>query len=134
MVLRATDGQTFLNDPEVVRIVLRFLDRWTRQTMCHARVYCFLPDRLEAIVEGHEEMSQPLRALEGFEESISGWLVRSHPEWSLQTDVTWGHIPGDDLKLVTERIIKLPVERGLCSDPYEYPFLGSMGFNLWEAL
>jgi putative transposase len=101
------------------------------QASCDWRVavlaYCFMPDHLHLLVEGEAEDSN----LVGFAHAVkqrTGFAFRKRSVGPLWQKGYFEHVLRDEeLTVVVARyILANPVRAGLCVEPKDYPFSGSL--------
>ncbi len=102
---------------------------------CLVPIYCFMPNHLHILIQGREENSRIKQSIEEFKFSTGSWFHANKPELSWQKDY-YDHIirKSQDWRNQAFYIFQNPVRAGLVADPYDYPFTGSIGFNLGEML
>jgi len=121
----------FLVEPEIFAAMMATLREVTQKYRCLVPVYCFMPDHVHMLVQGRETTSRPKQAVDDFK-GISGlWLEVNQPQYEWQEGY-YDHIlrSDDDWRRQAFYIFQNPVRKGLIIDPYEYPFTGSIGYDL----
>lgn len=89
-------------------------------------IYTFLPDRLVFLVEREDPTADAGEALIRFFRDSASWIrMRRLPAWSPDVDVR--PVPPEDLVPTVRRVLEMAHVRGLANDPYDYPYLGSVG-------
>lgn len=128
------EGAPVFTRPEVVLPHVEYLIRAAGRFRCVVPIYCFLPSHFRAIFRGSEPDAQLLDAMNYFKH-LSGMWLRSHDlaGWEhgyadhlLESD--------DDWRTCAQEIAHAPVSAGLVEDWSQYPFTGSLEFDLREIV
>ncbi len=87
------------------------------------------------MIQGTGQHSRPKQAMDEFKETTGLWLSRNRPDLAWQKDYH-DHIVrrSEDWRRHAFYILNNPVRADLAVDPYEYPYTGSIGYDLQEML
>jgi hypothetical protein len=127
-------GAEVFTRPEVVLPHVEYLIRAAGRFHCVMPIYCFLPSQFHAVFRGTQPDAQLLDAMNYFKH-LSGMWLRMHalPGWErgyrdqvLDSEGAW--------RAHAAEIAYCPVMAGLARDWHEYPFTGSLGFDLREIV
>jgi len=129
------DRKHIFVSPRIVEPFIQILEDCAARNECVVPIYCFMPDHLHVLIQGTTDVSRPKRAMDQLKEDSGEWLLRNHPNWGWQRDYH-DHIlrKGEDWRRHAFYVLQNPMRAGLVSDPYTYPFTGSIGFDLVELL
>lgn len=109
-------------------------------------VYVYMPEHLHIILEGMNKNSNLWKAVKLFKQKTGYWLsknfdslvaagfsLRSKPKW--QKDF-YDHIhrKDEDLKKHIKYILENPVRAGLVQKWEDYPFKGSLDYEIFEII
>ncbi len=98
-------------------------------------VYCLMPDHFHVMFLGLNEESRPKLAMERFKYEFGNWLKEFHPDVDLQKGYYDHIVRRSEGWEVQARYFALnPVRKGLAQDIFEWPFTGSIGYELEEVL
>jgi putative transposase len=102
---------------------------------CLAPIYCFMPDHLHLIVKGTKETSDTRAAVEKFKQKTGWWFKQNLPTVCWQEDF-YDHIirNSEDHRAQFQYIAANPMRAGLSKHQFDYPFTGSIGYDLEELL
>ncbi len=111
---------------EIVIKVLDLMREGTWQFHFDVYAYCFLPDRLVAIIRGKTEYSDMKAFLSSFRASTSTALEPDlgHPVWK-RTYLERVLRKQEDSDKIAAEVFGLPVKEGLIPPGGEYPYRGS---------
>ena len=125
------DRRPFLTDPDLIELFVSQLQECAERHLSLVPVYCFMPDHLHLLIQGTDESSRPKFAIDDFKLTSGLWLIRHRPELSWQ-DEYYDHIirKSVDWRRQAFYVLNNPVRKGLVTDPYAYPFSGSVGYDL----
>ena len=131
-----TDGRRRLfTDRAVVELVIQQLRRAANEQKFSVTAYCFMPDHLHLLIEGTSDDSDGKRFIKTFKQ-YSGYYYSQ--EWH---DVLWQrygfeHVLRDDeVSLeVVRYILGNPVRAGLADTVEDYPFVGSLVYELKDLV
>ena len=131
-LLRPRDG---FSNPLVVRTCVETLTSHANRSRCLVPIYCFMPHHVHLLIQGRDEASQPKEVIDGFKLTTSLRFARNCPAIRWQRSY-YDHIirKSEDWRGQAPYIYSNPVRAGLVAEPSEYPFTGSMGYELPEIL
>lgn len=98
-------------------------------------VYIFMPDHFHITIEGKTYQSNLWKAIVMYKQKTGYWLSQNKISKKWQKDF-YDHIHRKDEDLIKhiKYILDNPVRRGLVKNWVEYPFKGSLSFDLYELL
>jgi len=101
---------------------------------CTVPVYCFMPDHQHLILRGISPESDALKAITLYKQKV-GFLFSKYNKIKWQKDF-YDHVLKTKKELINQvkYILNNPVRKGLAVNWQEYPFKGSMGYNLEDIL
>ena len=111
-----------------------YLAKASGEFRCVVPIYCFMPDHLHVMFKGLGEGADTLAAMRKFKLLSGLWFHRKHLEgWqeNFHDHVVRGT---EDWRAHAKYISRNPVRQGLVGDPFEYPFLGSLGCDLSDVI
>ena len=114
---------------------VQLLARSAQPFGCQVPIYTFMPDHLHVLMIGEHEKSDLKCAMDKFK-SLSGlWFYRFRPELHWQTGY-WDHVVRafEGWRSQAKYIAANPCRAGLCQDVFEWPYTGSIGYDLKEVL
>jgi putative transposase len=95
--------------------------------------YCFMPDHLHLLIEGKEENSDFRGFISMFKQKTNFHFkkIEGNPLW--QKDY-YEHVlrRDEDAIQVVKYILNNPVRKGIVADYKDYPFIGSLVYDLRE--
>lgn len=102
---------------------------------CKNWAYIFMPDHLHLILEGNSEKADLWKTVRLFKQKTGFWLSNNRKGIRWQKDF-YDHIhrKGEDLKKHIIYIMENSVRRGLIDSWEDYPFKGSLDFDLEEII
>ncbi len=120
-------------DAEVVERFLAALKLYADGEACLVPIYCFMPDHLHLMIRGRTDGSDMARVVAQFKQRTGRWLRLNRPGFRWQPSY-YDHVVrmSEDWQNQALYILNNPVRAKLIEDPYEYPFTGSIGFDLAE--
>ncbi|MFH1287189.1 MAG: transposase [bacterium] len=138
------DKKTLFVQKAIVDKFIEILKEAGNKFNCKNWVYVFMPDHLHLILEGESEQSDLRKTVILFKQKTGFWLSqygnnngsrRLQPAFRWQKDF-YDHIhrKDDDLKRHVMYILNNPVRKGLTNNWKEYPFSGSLDFDLNEII
>ena len=94
-----------------------------------------MPDHLHLILEGISEKSDLWKAIVMFKQQTGFWFSKNMEDVKWQKDF-YDHIPrkDEDLKKLILYILNNPVRKNIVTRWQDYPFLGSIDYDLEEIL
>jgi len=98
---------------------------------CTVPIYCFMPDHLHLLLRGMGDEADAWAAMASFKQRTGFWIASNRPAFWWQKDY-WDHIvrPHEDVRGLLRYIAENPVRRGLVAQWRDYPFTGSIGYEL----
>ena len=123
----------FINS-DIVTTFVKILEDAVLRNSCVVPVYCFMPDHFHLMTKGLQETSDFWRAMLRFKQITGFWLSKhSSIRWQ---DNFYDHVlrRDEDFANQVRYIVNNPVRRGLVKNWQDYPFTGSIGFDLKELL
>ena len=122
-----------LTDPATVDAMLTRLRNTLDKHQLRNWAYVFMPDHLHCILEGKTDGSDLLGAAYLFKKATGAWLRWHRPTVKWQKDF-YDHIhhKDEDLHKQISYIIANPIRKGLVEDWLEYPYLGSLDYDIRE--
>jgi len=129
--LHISNKKTIFTNESTVRVFEKALTTQASKFGCETIVYVFLPDHCRVVLQGKNNRSQPLQAMESFKEETHQWLLQNHPEteWS---ELRQDHIlqEEDEISNQVQEILNDPVRKGMVKQWKEYKFKGSTIYDL----
>lgn len=120
--------------PHTVTPHVEYLARAATMFDCVIPIYCFMPDHLHVMFTGMNDRADRLGAMTRFK-LLSGLRFhrKKHAGWeySFHDHVVMGSV---DWCNHARYISQNPVRLGLVENPFDYPFLGSLGCNLQDVI
>jgi len=125
----------FFTEKTTVDKFLEILRQTKNKYNCKNWVYVFMPDHLHLIIEGNSEESDLWKTMILFKQKTGFYLSRSIGRIKWQKDF-YDHIhrKDEDLKKHISYLLNNPVRKGLVANWQDYPFKGSLDFNLEEII
>ena len=125
-----SNKRPFFSDSETVKVVSGVIRVVAAQCGFLVYVYCFMPDHLHLLFSGSTEASLA-RFVKIFKQK-SGFYFRQMYQQKLWQPSYWDHVlrAEESLEQVARYIFENPVRKGLVNSFKEYPFSGSMIFDL----
>ena len=116
----------FTNAPLVAEM-LRQISQCTRDWRFAIPAYCFMPDHLHLLAAAEADDSD-LRQFAQRAKQRMGYAYRRTSRSHLWQDGYFEHVLRDDevTETVARYILANPVRAGLCKEPDQYPFSGSL--------
>jgi putative transposase len=120
---------------DVVDLAFEQILRSTRENQFAVITYCFMPDHLHLLVEGLSESSDGKRLIASAKQ-YSAYHFAQHHGSRLWQRYPFEHVLRDDEStlVVARYILENPVRAGLVSRVEDYPFVGSLVYELKEIL
>jgi REP-associated tyrosine transposase len=131
-----TDARRHLfADREVVELVLQQLLRAANEQKFAVIAYCFMPDHLHLLIEGTSDDSDGKRFMKAFKQ-YSGYYYAKARQCTLWQRYGFEHVLRDDEATVevVKYILRNPVRAGLAASVEEYPFVGSLAYELKDLI
>ena len=97
--------------------------------------YCFMPDHLHLLIEGTSDDSDGRRFIKAFKQ-YSGYYYSQKRHETLWQRYGFEHVLRDDETTVevVKYILANPVRAGLAATVEEYPFVGSLVYQLKDLI
>ena len=131
-----TDGRRRLFvDGGTVELVMQQLLRAANEQKFSVIAYCFMPDHLHLLIEGTSDSSDGKRFIKAFKQ-YSGYYYTHQWQRTLWQRYGFEHVLRDDEVMieVVRYILRNPVRAGLAATVEEYPFVGSMVYDLKDLI
>ena len=119
----------------IVDVFVAELAAAAEDQICSVPVYCFMPDHLHFIISGLERKSRPKAAVEQFKLKTGFWMGQHMPQFECQDDFYDQIIrKSDDFQRHVQYVASNPLRAGFVTDPFDYPFTGSIASSLRAIL
>ena len=131
-----TDGRRrVFTDAAAVELVVQQLVRAAREQKFSVIAYCFMPDHLHLLIEGSSNDSDGRRFIKAFKQ-YSGYYYSQKRREALWQRYGFEHVLHDDETTVevVKYILANPVRAGLAGTVEEYPFVGSLAYQLKDLI
>jgi putative transposase len=128
------DRQNIFLTSSIVDNFTRILRSLMVRVPCIIPVYCFMPDHQHLIISGTSNQADVLNFIKIYKQKTGYWLSRNlSAKW--QKDF-YDHVirKEENLINIARYILDNPVRRGLVAHWDDYPFKGSVGFDLEDIL
>ena len=124
----------FINDI-IVREFKELLRDIKEKHRCINWVYVFMPDHIHLVLEGKNDESDLWQAAALFKQKTGYYLKKENINAEWQKDF-YDHIHRnkEDLKVQIRYILENPVRKGSVADFKEYPYKGSLDFELEDII
>ncbi|RYG33221.1 hypothetical protein EON81_18705 [bacterium] len=130
-----TDRKPLLAEEATHKALRRCLATATERCRCIVPIYCLMPDHMHILVTGLEEESDSRKAMIEFKRLSGQWFRLHRPEVRWQKDFY------DEITRLrlgwqgqARYIAANPVRKGLAENVHDWPFTGSIGVDLDEAI
>jgi putative transposase len=125
------ERQRLFTDAAAVEIVLRQLVRASGEQKFAVLTYCFMPDHLHILCEGTSDDSDCKRFIKAFKQ-YSGYYYSQKFHRTPWQRYGFEHVLRDDEVTidVARYILGNPVRAGLAATVEEYPYVGSLVYEL----
>jgi putative transposase len=131
---RTEHGRPIFRNRVIVATFTTILEHCARTNGCLVPVYCFMPEHLHILIKGMSPPANTWNAMIQFKQRTGYWF-RKHSRADWQKDFFDRILRRDDsFAKQVEYIINNPVRRGLVENWDDYPYTGSIGFDLKELL
>ncbi len=98
-------------------------------------VYIFMPDHVHLVIEGNSEKADLWKIVVKFKQKTGFWLSKNSIGIRWQKDFyDYIHRKDEDLKKHMHYILNNSVRKGLVGNWEEYPFKGSLDFDLEKII
>ena len=123
----------FANPDRALELITEFCHHSTAYHFS-VHAYCVMPDHFHALVRGLHPTSELLAFLKNLKE-ITTRRYQSRSQRLLWQKKFHDHIlrENESIQPIANYIFMNPVRRGLCADPRQYPFSGSLVHD-WKKL
>jgi len=127
--------RTLFTEKIIVDKFLEILNESKNKHDCKNWVYIFMPEHLHIILEGNSQKADLWKTIVLFKQKTGFWLSKNMKAIQWQKDF-YDHIHRreDDLKKHILYILNNPVRKNIVRDWYEYPYKGSLDYNLDEVI
>jgi len=124
----------FVEEP-VVTLVLSQISRAAVEHQFAVIAYCFMPDHMHLLIEGQSEASDCKRFISRSKQ-YSGYYYSKQFQGVLWQRYAFEHVLRDEelMPIVARYILENPVRAGLAREVLQYPFVGSLVYDLRELL
>ena len=118
-------------EPDVVSFFSSILSEIITTAHCTVPVYCFMPDHQHILLTGTSDESDLLKTVIAYKQKTGYWLSSNMPEIKWQKDF-FDHIIRSDENLAVQvrYILDNPVRKGFAVSWQDYPYKGSIGYDL----
>jgi putative transposase len=122
-------------DGAAVELVVKQLLRAANEQKFSVIAYCFMPDHLHVLIEGTSDDSDAKRFMKAFKQ-YSGYYYSQKQHDTLWQRYGFEHVLRDDEATieVAKYILANPVRAGLASTVEQYPFVGSLVYELKDLI
>ena len=127
--------QRLFTDSATVKLVVQQLVRAAREQKFAVLAYCFMPDHLHLLVEGTSDDSDGRRFIKAFKQ-YSGYYYSQKQHATLWQRYGFEHVLRDDEVTVevAKYILANPVRAGLAPTVDQYPYVGSLVYELKDLI
>lgn len=124
-----------LREPELANVLIFSLTSIVKETSCIIPVYCLMPDHQHFIVTGTCGNADLWKTVVTYKQKTGFWMSVNRAGMKWQKDF-YDHIirRKSDVAAQVRYILDNPVRKGLVSSWREYPFKGSIGCKMEDAL
>jgi REP element-mobilizing transposase RayT len=118
---------------EIVLPCSKILFTESIQSDCDVLAYIFMTDHCHILLQGKSEQADTLRAVRNFKQKSGYWFSKNHHEIEWQKSF-YDHILRTDEEIDKHMryFLENPVRKEIIEDWKEYPWKGSMVFDLNE--
>ena len=111
------------------------LVRTSRSRRVAVIAYCYMPDHLHLLVQGHDPEADVLRWIQFFKQG-SGFHWKTHTGEPLWQRRFFDRVlrASEATAVVARYILMNPVRKGLCVHPRDYPYLGSLTHDVGSLI
>jgi len=132
--MRVEDGSPIFSKSDIGATFADILRECALRNDCLIPVYCFMPKHLHVLIKGTKESSDTWRTITQFKQRTGYWLSK-HTGARWQRNFFDRILRRDDvLSRQVWYIVNNPVRRGMVEKWEDYPYTGSIGFDLKELL
>jgi len=123
---------SYFRNKQAINIIFPILQQVSVQFKFTILAYCFMPDHLHLLLAGDENSS--LQNFVKIFKQESGFYFKQTCNVPLWQPSYYDHVlrKEESLEGVARYILENPVRKGIVNDFREYPFLGSMVFDINE--
>jgi REP element-mobilizing transposase RayT len=129
------DKRILFDNQDIVNQFLKILEEAINTQQLRNWVYIFMPDHFHAVIEGKTFKSDLWKAMVLFKQKTGYLLSKNNINREWQKDF-FDHIHREEEDLVKHirYILENPVRKGLVKNWEDYPFKGSLDFNLEKLI
>jgi putative transposase len=129
------ERRTLFVDSAVVELVTKNLLRAATEQQFAVTAYCFMPDHVHVLIEGLSEDSDCKQFIKRFKQ-YAGYYYSQARRDTLWQRYGFEHVLRDDEVTLTvaRYILANPVRAGLVRTVQEYPFVGSLVYELKDLI
>lgn len=129
------DKKSLFDNQIIVDQFLKIFEEAIRAEQLKNWVYIFMPDHFHAVIEGKTFKSDLWKATVLFKQKTGYWLSKNNVNREWQKDF-YDHIHRreEDLVKHIRYILENSIRKGLVKNWKDYPFKGSLDFNLEELI
>jgi putative transposase len=123
------------NDHQIVSAFIPMLGRSGAEFGCAVPLYTFMPDHFHVLMIGEHEASDLKCAMDKFK-ALSGWWFYRHRRDLHWQKGYWDHVVREfeGWRSQAKYIAANPCRAGLCKDVFDWPFTGSIEYDLKEVI
>ena len=120
---------------ETVNLVLEQISRAAGENQFAVVAYCFMPDHLHLLIEGQAESSDCRRFIARAKQ-YSGFYYSKAFDSRLWQRYGYEHVLRDDeeTRVIARDILNHPIRAGLADVVEDYPYVGSLVYELRDLL
>ena len=132
---RIVDHRPAFVTAKIVESCVRILEEAASAQHCAVLIYCFMPDHLHLMIEGLRPTSDTWRAMVLFKQRTGFSFSKNKRGFRWQNNF-YDHITrsDEDWRAQVRYIANNPVRGGLVEQWDEYPFMGSIGYDLYAII
>ena len=123
-----------LANPQVFELAKTAVEIACRREACACPIFTLMPDHAHLLFIGGSESSDVLAAMEYFKWRTGSQFTAKKMAVRWQKDFYDDILTGPESWAAIARYIALnPIRAGLCEEPEEWPYTGSVGYTLDEV-
>ena len=129
------DRIPIFQNKDVVLSLIAILKETIEKFLCKNWIYVFMPDHLHYILEGSSQDSNLMASTEIFKQRSGYWFSKNGKGAQWQKDY-YDHIHRKEEDIIRQLfyIANNPVRKSLCKKWDEYPFVGSIHYDLHKLI